>query len=92
MTTVAEMAAMVGIDERNMKLFLDLYAIEMRAGSTLEAAIANVHKLFSNLAAEIEKPEAQQADWFKALKASMAADVYYTIRNQDAQRKIFEVN
>ena len=86
---VQKMAQMVGIDEQNMKLFLDLLAIEVKAGSTIEKAMENIHRLLTNLAAEAQKPEQEQADWFICLKKSLAADVYYAIRRQEAQRKIF---
>jgi hypothetical protein len=89
MTTVKEMADTVGISESNMKMFLDLYAIEVKVGSTLEEAIEKVHLLFFNLATQAELPESRQAEWFIALKRSIASDVWHTVRNREEQRKIF---
>lgn len=88
MTKVQQLAEMVGIDESNMQMFLDLYAIEVKAGSTLEDAIQNIHTMFTRMASEAEKPESQQADWFKAWKQTMAVQVWHTVRRRDELRRI----
>lgn len=88
MTTAKQLAEMVGIDEGNMKMFLDLYAIEVKAGSTLEDAIQNVHTMFTRMASEAERPASQQADWFKAWKQTMSVEVWHTVRRRDELRRI----
>ena len=83
MTTAKQLAEMVGIDESNMQMFLDLYVIEVKAGSTLQDAIQNIHTIFTRMASEAEKLESQQADWFKAWKQDMAFAVWHTVRRRD---------
>ena len=85
---IEHMAESIGISAGNMKMFLDLYAIEVKAGSTLEDAIRNVHTMFARMANEAEKPESQQADWFKAWKDTMAVEVWHTVRRRNELRRI----
>ncbi len=88
MTAVESMPKQIGIDPSNMQMFLDVYAIEVKAGATLPEAIERVHLLFTRMANEADKPQSQQADWFIAWKQAMAVEVWHTVRKQNELKRI----